>query len=556
MNLNGIGAAKGLAVGPAVVIRELPPVKRNSISLGEVPAEKDRLTKAMERAGSELEELKNRLSPELQGIIKAQLLFMKDPDLMSSIEACLEDGKNAEWAVEEAADEFIEAISMLSNDYLKERAGDVKDFQRRVLAALMGLPAPSIDLTRPSILIAKDLTPSDTAALDVSMVLGFATEAGGPTSHSAIIARSAGFPAIVGVADLLNVIKDGDTVVLEAFSGEVLVNPPDDIKASYTAKMEDNRRQLLESKRNKDLPAVTLDGREVELAANIGSPHDAALALEWGAASIGLFRTEFLYMQSNELPSEETQYAAYKKAVETMLPRSVIFRTLDIGGDKALPYLQMPPEENPFLGYRALRLCLDRPDLFKTQLRAILRAGEHGNIRIMFPMVATIDELRRAKEMLREAANELGLASLPEIGIMVEIPSTAIMARTFAEEVDFFSIGSNDLIQYTVAADRGNKSVSYLYQYLEPSVLHLIANVIEAAHAAGKWAGMCGEMAGDPQAIPFLLGLGLDEFSMNAPALPEARDLIRSLSLVECRKLAERALKCRSVEEIQALIAD
>lgn len=553
MSLYGIGASKGLAVGPAVVIRELPPIKRRTLSPEELPAEKARLDRALARAGGELAELQSRLSPELQGIIRAQLLFIQDPELLEAIEARMEAGKNAEWAVAEAADEFVAAISMLASDYLKERAQDVKDFARRLQAALLGVPAPAIDLKQPSVLIAKDLTPSDTAALDVSMVLGFATETGGPTSHSVIIARSAGFPAIVGIRGLLDAVEDGDTVVLDAFSGELIVSPPEPVRASYAAQKEEQRKRLLAAKSNKHLPSITTDGREVELAANIGSPQDAVSALEWGAAGAGLFRTEFLYMHTNSLPSEETQYLAYKEAVERMAPHPVLFRTLDIGGDKALPYLEMATEENPFLGYRALRLCLDRPQLFRTQLRAILRAGEHGSIRIMFPMVATLDELCRAKQMLREAAGELGIARLPEIGIMVEIPSAAVLARMFAEEVDFFSIGSNDLIQYTMAADRGNKAVSYLYQHLEPAVLHLIAGVIEAAHSAGKWAGMCGEMAGDPQAIPILLGLGLDEFSMNAPSLPGARELIRSLSYDECRELAEHALKCRTVEEVRSL---
>ena len=554
MKLNGIGAAKGLAVGPVVVLRELPVVEHKYIEPNEIQNERKRLVKALECVGSELMELKSRLALELQGIIKAQILFLEDPELKSEIDIYLSQGKNVEWAVEAAIDEYVQAMMLLKNDYLKERAEDVKDFKRRVLAALMGVSASGVRITQPSILIAKDLPPSEIIGLDVSLVLGFITEQGGPTSHSAIIARAAGIPAMVGVINLLNSIENGDIVVLNANSEEIWVNPPNNIRISYEAKVEDNNRQLLIAKSTKDLKTVTLDDREVELAANIGGPQDAASALEWGAKGVGLFRTELLYMQKNELPSEEVQYTAYKEVAERFAPDYVIFRTLDIGGDKALPYLQMPLEDNPFLGYRALRLCLDRPDLFKTQLRAILRAGQHGNIKIMFPMVATLNELRQAKAILNETASQLGIVKLPEIGIMVEIPSAAVMAGAFAKEVDFFSIGSNDLIQYTMAADRGNKSVSYLYQHLEPSVLNLVDMIIKAAHNAGKWVGMCGEMAGDPEAIPFLLGLGLDEFSMGTSAIPKARELIRSLSYSECQELSKLALACSSVAEVQALI--
>jgi phosphoenolpyruvate-protein phosphotransferase (PTS system enzyme I) len=546
-----------LAVGPAIVLSELPPIERKRVPQSEVEREKSRLSRALERIRGELEELKNRLSLELQGIMRAQLLFLEDPDLMEAIEALLDEGKCAEWSAEEAIDEFVESISLLQNEYLKERASDVRDFQKRLLAALMDLPSPGqFIFSEPSILIAKDLTPSDTAGLDVTKVLGFAIELGGPTSHSAIMARASGLPAIVGVSGLLQSITNGDIVVLNAETGELLVNPPDDIRAEYEAMVKERRAELQDARSKRELPAITTDGREVELCANIGGPQDMAGAIEWGAKGVGLFRTEFLYMQSNRLPSEEVQYEAYKEVIEKTAPHSVIFRTLDIGGDKALPYLQMESEENPFLGHRAIRLCLDRPDLFKTQLRAILRAGLHGNYRVMFPMVATLDELRRAKAYVHETAAELGIDTLPEIGIMIEIPAAAVMARSFAKEVDFFSIGSNDLIQYTMAADRGNKSVSYLYQHLEPALLHLIKGVIEAAHAAGKWAGMCGEMAGDPQAIPLLLGFGLDEFSMSASSLPKARELIRSLSYGTCQSVARRALECDTVDEVQELIRE
>jgi phosphotransferase system enzyme I (PtsI) len=554
LKLFGIGAAKGLAIGPVVVLHELPSVPQKSISLDDVPDEKARLTFAFDKARKELNDLMRGLSAEMQGILAAQLLFLEDPALLSAIDDRLAEGKCAEWALDESIEKFAQDLARLDNSYLRERSSDIRDLGRRVLAALLGVPAPGIHLKRPSILVTKDLPPSSTASLDPSLVLGIATELGGPTSHSAIMARAAGIPAIVGVRGLLASVQEGDVVVLDASSGEILVNPPETVLQRYESKVAQNLQDLAEQKDKRDLPAATTDGHRVELVANIGGPNDVPAALEWGAEGVGLFRTEFLFMQKYTLPSEEEQYRAYRTVIEQFAPRPVIFRTLDIGGDKALPYLEMPPEENPFLGNRALRMCLSRPNVFKTQLRAILRASSYGNARIMFPMVATLEEFRRAKGTLMEVADELGMSELPEIGIMVEIPSAAIMADAFAKEVDFFSIGSNDLIQYTVAADRGNEAVSYLYQNLEPAVLKLVAQVIEAAHAAGKWVGMCGEMAGDPDVIPILLGLGLDEFSMSAASLPTARDLIRTLAFEECRKLAQKALLCRSVAEVQQLL--
>lgn len=554
MKLLGIGASKGIAVGPVKVVQEAPLFERRTVSEEEAARERQRIAPAMERARSELQALESRVAEELKEMIAAQLSLLDDPEISDEIEARLAERKNAEWAVEEAIESIAEAIAALDDPYLRERAADIRDLGKRIVAALLGLDAPGIALQEPAILVAKDLSPSDTAGLDASLVLGFATELGGPTSHSAIMARTMGFPALVGVAGLLESVQGGETIVLDAERGELLIDPPDAVRAAYEEQAAAHRRLLAEQKSKKDLPAVTTDGHRVELAANIGGVKDVAPALEWGAEAVGLFRTEFLYMEQNKLPDEETQFAAYRQVVEQLAPRPVIFRTLDIGGDKGLPYLELPKEENPFLGYRALRFCLNRPELFKSQLRAILRAGAHGKARIMFPMVATLQEWRQAKAYLREAADELGLSELPETGIMIEIPSAAIMASAFAEEVDFFSIGSNDLIQYTVAADRGNKEVSYLYQHLEPAVLRLVSQVIEAAHGAGKWVGMCGEMAGDPQAIPLLVGLGLDEFSMSAASLPKARDLIRGLSLEDCRKLAGAALACRDAAEVKQLL--
>jgi len=551
----GIGAAKGLAIGHAVVVHDFPAIPQSSISAAELSAERARLDAAIERARAELTTLIEGLSAELQAILSAQLLFLEDPELLSAIDARLIAGQGIEWAANESFEEVAQALASLDDAYLRERASDVRDLGMRIVAALMGLPTPGVHLQKPSILVAKDLTPSNTASLDQALVLGFVTELGGPTSHSAIMARAAGFPAVVGVDGLLSTVRDGDVLVVDANRGEIWVNPTAPTLAVYQHALEASLRERTRQKYQRNLPAATTDDHRVELVANIGGPKDVTAALDWGAEGVGLFRTEFLYMQNDALPTEEEQYQAYRVVAEQFAPRPVIYRTLDIGGDKNLPYLALPHEDNPFLGHRALRLCLERPELFKTQLRALLRASTQGNVRIMFPMVATLAEFRQAKCLLQEAAAKLHITQLPQVGIMVEIPSAAIMARAFAQEVDFFSIGSNDLIQYTVAADRGNKSVSYLYQNLEPAVLQLVAGVIDAAHATGKWVGMCGEMASDKQAIPILLGLGLDEFSMSAAALPEARELIRGLSYKDCQELAKRALAARDVAEVRALVA-
>lgn len=559
MTLRGIGASPGCAVGPVAVLSQPPRAQRRAVAAGEVPAERARFEAAAQRARAELSGLIAHLPTDLAAILEAQTLFLDDPALAEPILDRIAAGENAEWATERVVEEQAAILAQLDDPYLRERAADVRDLGRRLLAALLGLPAPGARLAAPAIIIARDLTPSDTAQLDRSLVLGFATELGGPTSHSAIMARSMGIPALVGVTGLLAAVAEGDTAVLDAGAGELLANPAPDVARAYAARAAEGARRAEEQRSRKDLPAETTDGHRVELAVNIGSPQDVEAALAWGAEAVGLFRTEFLYMERSELPSESEQYEAYSRVVSGMAPRPVIIRTLDIGGDKALPYMGLAPEENPFLGYRALRMCLDRAELFKPQLRAILRAGAHGTVRIMFPMVATASELRRARALLAEAQAELAAEGLPcaerpEVGIMIEIPAAAVLAPVLAREVDFFSIGSNDLIQYTMAADRGNAAVSYLYQHLQPAVLHLVRQVIDAAHAAGKWVGMCGEMAGDPEAIPVLLGLGLDEFSMSAGALAGARDLIRSLSHADCRSLAERALACSDVEAVRALV--
>ena len=445
---------------------------------------------------------------------------------------------------------------------MRERASDIRDVSKRILASLLDVELPNPGLVSEEvILVAYDLTPSDTAQLNKQYVKGFVTDIGGRTSHSAIMARSMEIPAIVGAKSATHDIENGDLVVLDGLSGEVHINPTEEVLNKYRELQAQYKKQQQEWAKLVNEPSITQDGHRVELVANIGNPDDVEGALKYGAEGVGLFRTEFLYMDRDELPDEEVQFEAYKTVLEKMGDKPVIIRTLDIGGDKNLPYLTLPEEMNPFLGVRAIRLCLERPDLFRTQLRALLRASVYGNLKIMFPMIATLDEFREAKQLFLEEKEKLIQEGIPvsesiELGIMVEIPSTAVLADHFAKEVDFFSIGTNDLIQYTMAADRMNERVSYLYQPYHPAILRLIKNVIDASHREGKWTGMCGEMAGDETAIPILLGLGLDEFSMSASSILRARSLIRNLSKKEMEELAEKALTLSSYEEVVSLVKE
>jgi phosphotransferase system enzyme I (PtsI) len=435
----------------------------------------------------------------------------------------------------------------MQNEYLKERADDVKDVGNRVVSNLRGQIHDLSELPSGTILIASELSPSDTAQMDKSRIEAFLTDQGGKTSHTAIIARTLEIPAIVGMGNVTSQIKDGDMVIVDANQGEAFVNPDNDLLNDYMKKREDynNFRRRLKSLNT--LPAVTSDGRKVELESNIGKPKDVDAALANGAEGVGLYRTEFLYMDRNNLPTEEVQFEAYKKAVTSMGSRRVTIRTLDIGGDKEIAYLGLDKELNPFLGWRAIRFCLDNPDIFKTQLRAILRASAYGKVSIMYPMISDVNEVRRANKYLDEAKNELMQQGIPydldiEVGIMVEIPSAALTADILAKEVDFFSIGTNDLAQYTLAVDRGNQRVKSYYNYFQPGVLRLIKNCIKEAHKNGIYTAMCGEMAGDPEATKILLGLGLDVFSMSASSIPLVKDVIRNTTIEEAKKAAEKAL--------------
>jgi len=562
--LKGIAASSGIAIGKAYRLVE-PDLSFSKKAISNAEEEISRFHEAVNAAKADLQAIRAKalesLGEDKAAIFDAHLLVLSDPELLSSIEDKIKNDKsNAENALKETADMFISIFEQMDNEYMKERAADIKDVTKRVLAHLLGVKIPNPGLIAEEvIIIAEDLTPSDTAQLNKDFVKGFTTDIGGRTSHSAIMARSMEIPAVVGTKGASTTIQNGDLIIVDGLNGEVHIQPTPEIVKKYKEIHRNLEMQKSEWALLKNEATITSDGKHVELAANIGSPQDIEGVLANGGEGVGLYRTEFLYMERNELPTEEEQYEAYKRVLESMEGKPVVVRTLDIGGDKQLPYLNMPLEMNPFLGFRAIRLCLEEQDLFRTQLRALLRASSYGNLKIMFPMIATLDEFRSAKALLMEEKQALvesgtAVSDEIEIGIMVEIPSTAILADQFAKEVDFFSIGTNDLIQYTMAADRMNERVSYLYQPYNPAILRLVKMVIDASHQEGKWTGMCGEMAGDEIAIPLLLGLGLDEFSMSASSILKARNQIKQLNQEELIQLAEQALKMRTAEEVVELV--
>lgn len=566
--LTGIAASPGIAIAKAFRFGHAAPApERKTIAEAETEAEAGRFREAVRLAQGEIEEIRalteRRLGARKAEIFEAHLMLLEDPDLVDAAADKIADERiNAEYALYEVTNAVVDMLQEMDDEMLRERAADVKDVSGRVMGHLIGQPYASLaGLTEEAIVIAEDLTPSDTAQLDLNVALGFATVVGSRTSHSAIMARSLELPAIVGIGAEAAAIESGTVVILDATEGTVIVDPSEEELREYRAKKAayDERRAKL--KLLSELPSVSADGVRLELAANIGGVEDLAKVLENGADGIGLFRTEFLYMGRSSFPSEDEQYQIYKHVLEKMNGKRVVIRTLDIGGDKELPYLRLPKESNPFLGLRALRLCLDRQDLFRTQLRALLRASTAGKLNIMFPMIAVLSELREAKRILEEERAKLhqegiAVSDSIEVGMMIEIPAAALNADAFAKEVDFFSIGTNDLIQYTMAADRMNESVAYLYQPYHPSILRLVNMVIRAADRAGKWTGMCGEMAGDPTAIPLLLGMGLNEFSMSAGSVLPARELVGRLSKREWAAFAEEALAMGSQEEVKQYVED
>ena len=566
--LKGIAASDGVAVAKAYLLVQ-PDLSFSKVSVEDTAAEEARLDDALARSTAELQQIRDKAAQTLgeaeAQVFDAHLMVLSDPEMIGQIKQNVTDNKvNAEAALKEVTDMYIGMFeAMDDNAYMQERAADIKDVAKRILAHLLNvtLPNPSM-INEEVVVVAHDLTPSDTAQLDRNFVKAFVTDIGGRTSHSAIMARSLEIPAIVGTMEITAKVKAGDILAVNGITGDVIVNPTDDQAAEFVEAGKAYAEQKAEWEKLKDAETVTADGKHFELAANIGTPKDLEGVHNNGAEAVGLYRTEFLYMDSPDFPTEEDQYKAYKAVLEGMAGKPVVVRTMDIGGDKELPYLKLPHEMNPFLGYRALRISLSElgDDMFRTQLRALLRASAHGNLRIMFPMVATLKEFRTAKKMYEEERQKLidegvEVSNEIQVGIMIEIPAAAVLADKFAKEVDFFSIGTNDLIQYTMAADRMNERVSYLYQPYNPSILRLIKNVIDSAHAEGKWAGMCGEMAGDQTAVPLLVGMGLDEFSMSATSVLKTRSLMKRLSTTDMQELAKRALEdCDTMEEVVELI--
>jgi phosphotransferase system enzyme I (PtsI) len=558
--LHGIAASNGIAIAKAYRLVE-PDLSFEQKTIEDTAAEVERFRSALKESNTELEAIRDRAKVDLgadkAAIFEAHLLVLNDPELNGPIEDKIKSDKvNAEAALKETADMFIKMFEQMENEYMRERAADIRDVTKRVLSHLLSVQIvnPSM-ITEEVIIVAEDLTPSDTAQLNRQFVKGFTTNIGGRTSHSAIMARSMEIPAVVGTKTATREINNGDLVIIDGLKGEVHINPTPELVEQYRKVSEEYEVQKAEWAKLVNEKTVSADNHHVELAANIGTPNDLKGVIANGGEAVGLYRTEFLYMGREQLPTEEEQFEAYKAILEGMNGKPVVVRTLDIGGDKELPYLEMPKEMNPFLGFRAIRLCLEEQGIFRTQLRALLRASSYGNLKVMFPMIATLDEFRAAKAILEEEKQKLlsegqNVSERIEVGIMVEIPSTAILADQFAKEVDFFSIGTNDLIQYTMAADRMNQRVSYLYQPYSPSILRLVKMVIDAAHAEGKWAGMCGEMAGDETAIPLLLGLGLDEFSMSATSILKARSQIRSLKKADMEKLVQEVLNMQTTTQV------
>ena len=565
--LKGIAASDGVAVAKAYLLVQ-PDLSFETVTVEDISAEEARLDAALAASQDELSVIREKavesLGEEAAAVFDAHLMVLADPEMTGQIKETIRAKQvNAEAALTEVTNMFIAIFeSMDDNPYMQERAADIRDVTKRVLANLLGkkLPNPAT-IDEESIIVAHDLTPSDTAQLNKKFVKAFVTDIGGRTSHSAIMARTLEIAAVLGTNNITELVKDGDILAVSGITGEVVINPTEEQIAEFKAAGEAYAKQKAEWAQLKDAPTVTADGKHFELAANIGTPKDVEGVNDNGAEAVGLYRTEFLYMDSQDFPTEEDQYEAYKAVLEGMNGKPVVVRTMDIGGDKELPYFDLPKEMNPFLGYRALRISISETgnQMFRTQLRALLRASVHGKLRIMFPMVALLTEFRTAKGILEEekaklVAEGVAVADDIEVGIMIEIPAAAMLADQFAKEVDFFSIGTNDLIQYTMAADRMNEQVSYLYQPYNPSILRLINNVIKAAHADGKWAGMCGEMAGDQTAVPLLVGMGLDEFSMSATSILRTRSLMKKLDTAKMEEYANRALtECSTMEEVLEL---
>ena len=562
--LKGIAASAGISIAKAYKL-ESPKVEIVKKE-GDPAVEVEKFNAALEKTKKDIEGVKERaakrLSEEELAVFDAHLMMAGDPEFAGQITSMIENDKvNAEYAADTVATQMITMFESMDNDYFRERAADIKDVTFRLKCNLLGLTIPDLTaIDEDSIIVAYDLTPSDTAQLN-EYVKGFATSIGGKTSHSAIMANSLEIPAVVGCGDILSQVSHGDTLVLDAVDGVVIVNPDEATVKEYEAKAKAFAEEKEALKVLVNAKSISTDGHEVELTGNIGGIKDVEGVLKNGGEGVGLFRTEFLYMDSDHFPTEDEQFEAYKAVLEGMGGKKVVVRTLDIGGDKKLKYFTFPEEMNPFLGYRAIRLCLDRTDIFRTQLRALIRASVYGKLCIMFPMIATVQEFCDAKAIYEEEKANLikegvAVADNIEVGMMVEIPAAAVLADQFAKYADFFSIGTNDLIQYSMAADRMSGNVSYLYQPYNPAVLRLVKMTIDGAHKEGKWAGMCGAMAGEEYAAPILLGLGLDEFSMSATQILKARKIINSLSKKEMEEVAAEALNKQTADEVLAFVKE
>ena len=560
--LTGIGASEGVAIGKVLLFTEeemiIPEVKdENSTIEAELTKLEDGLKKSKTQLIAIREKVKEKMGEDKAAIFDGHIMLLEDEDLIMEVEDKIKgEGLTAAKALHDGINEYCEMISKLDDPYLRERAADLQDIGKRWLKNLLGIRIKDLsDLEPDTVVVTYDLTPSDTAQLDLENCVGFLTEVGGKTAHSAIMARSLELPAVVGIKGVLNEVKEGETVIMDGEEGELFLYPSPELIAEYVAKKEKLAAEKEELKKLISEEAVTTDGRKVDIWGNIGSPNDVDAVIASGATGIGLYRTEFLFMNSDHFPTEEEQYEAYKVVVQKMQGKPVTIRTMDIGGDKELPYLDLPKEMNPFLGYRAIRISLENKDMFKTQLKAILRASHYGQIKIMYPMISSVNEIRKANEILEECKNELDeIGQLFDrnikVGIMVETPSTAIIAYKFAKEVDFFSIGTNDLTQYFLAVDRGNEMVSALYNSFNPAVLEAIQKVIDAAHNAGISVSMCGEFAGDKKATKLLLGMGLDSFSMSASSTLQVKKIIRSSSYAEAQKYRDIILQQDTPAEV------
>lgn len=558
--LVGKGISEGIGLGKTVILKENE-FKIEKQTIKNTSAEKQHIYDAIKKVENEIENLINNISGTEKEIMQAYLMILQDPSLTEETIKIIEQEKcNSTYAVEVGLDKIIKTFEEMDDPYMAARSRDIEDMKKRILSKLLKIEEIDLSkLPKDTILIAKELTTSDIAKINLKNISGIITEIGGVNSHMAIIARTNEIPAIVGIKHIFENIKENDYIALNGTTGEIFLNPTQD-KIKELAKNQENLKQeKQELEKYKNEKAITKDGHQVELLANIGGPQDIQIVIDNTAEGVGLLRSEFLYMDAKDFPTEEEQFEAYKKIAQSLENKRLVIRTLDIGGDKDLKYMKLPKEENPFLGYRAIRIYLDNKDLFKVQLRAILRASSYGNVAIMLPMISSIEELRKSKEIIEEVKQELKTKNIKfnqniEVGIMVEIPSSAVMADEFAKECDFFSIGTNDLIQYTIAVERGNENVANLYTHFNPAVIRLIKSAIDGAHKNGIICGMCGEAAGDVNFIPLLVGLGLDEFSMNANKILKARKLITTLELKDCKKLANEVLQLTSTEEVKKVL--